>query len=62
MLSDVEEELGKPQLQLGFMCFLVDQRTNEHFVVSVCISLHKVLFLGGLVYRHYTKCFSDWSY
>jgi len=25
---------GKPQLQLGFMCFLVDQKTEEHFVES----------------------------
>ena len=34
-VPDVEEDLGKPQLQLGFMCFLVDQKTNEHFVVSM---------------------------
>ncbi|XP_076437063.1 uncharacterized protein LOC143276450 isoform X2 [Babylonia areolata] len=32
--KDLEEDLGKPQLQLGFMCFLVDQKTNEHFVES----------------------------
>ncbi|KAK7092325.1 uncharacterized protein [Littorina saxatilis] len=28
------DDLGKPQLQLGFMCFLIDQKTNEHFVES----------------------------
>lgn len=27
-------DLGKPQVQLGFMCFLVDQKTDEHFVES----------------------------
>ena len=32
--AESEDDLGKPQLQLGFMCFLVDQKTNEHFVVS----------------------------
>lgn len=32
---DAEEvDLGKPQLQLGFMCFLVDQKTDEHYVES----------------------------
>jgi len=29
-----DEDLGKPQLQLGFMCFLVDQKTEDHFVES----------------------------
>ncbi|GFR70831.1 hypothetical protein ElyMa_002082300 [Elysia marginata] len=29
-----DEDLGKPQLQLGFMCFLVDQKTEEHYVES----------------------------
>ncbi|XP_076455911.1 uncharacterized protein LOC143290397 isoform X2 [Babylonia areolata] len=28
------EDLGQPQLQLGFLCFLIDQKTNEHFVES----------------------------
>ncbi|KAL8608000.1 hypothetical protein ACOMHN_023816 [Nucella lapillus] len=32
--TDVAEDLGKPQLQLGFMCFLVDQKTSDHFVES----------------------------
>lgn len=32
--GDASLDLGKPQLQLGFMCFLVDQKTNEHFVES----------------------------
>ncbi|XP_025078923.1 uncharacterized protein LOC112555000 isoform X3 [Pomacea canaliculata] len=32
--ADGIEDLGKPQLQLGFMCFLVDQKTDEHFVES----------------------------
>ncbi|XP_059146503.1 uncharacterized protein LOC131934378 isoform X2 [Physella acuta] len=29
-----EMDLGKPQLQLGFMCFLVDMKTDEHYVES----------------------------
>lgn len=29
-----DEDLGKPQLQLGFMCFLVDMKTDEHYVES----------------------------
>ncbi|BFZ22499.1 hypothetical protein BsWGS_25538 [Bradybaena similaris] len=29
-----DEDLGKPQLQLGFLCFLVDMKTDEHFVES----------------------------
>ncbi|XP_012940399.1 uncharacterized protein LOC101864404 isoform X2 [Aplysia californica] len=29
-----DEDLGKPQLQLGFMCFLVDQKTDEQYVES----------------------------
>lgn len=32
--GDAAADLGKPQLQLGFMCFLVDQKTDEHFVES----------------------------
>ncbi|KAK6180884.1 hypothetical protein SNE40_008854 [Patella caerulea] len=28
------DDLSKPQLQLGFMCFLVDQKTGTHFVES----------------------------
>ncbi|ESO86794.1 hypothetical protein LOTGIDRAFT_128403, partial [Lottia gigantea] len=28
------DDLSKPQLQLGFMCFLVDQKTGKHFVES----------------------------
>ncbi|XP_071101629.1 uncharacterized protein [Haliotis cracherodii] len=29
-----DEVYGKPQLQLGFMCFLVDQKTGQHYVES----------------------------
>ncbi|XP_067648626.1 uncharacterized protein [Haliotis asinina] len=29
-----EDLFGKPQLQLGFMCFLVDQKTGQHYVES----------------------------
>uniref|UniRef100_A0A0B7AA72 Winged helix-turn-helix domain-containing protein n=1 Tax=Arion vulgaris TaxID=1028688 RepID=A0A0B7AA72_9EUPU len=29
-----DEDLGKPQLQLGFLCFLVDIKTDEHYVES----------------------------
>ncbi|KAI8767446.1 hypothetical protein BgiBS90_029594, partial [Biomphalaria glabrata] len=29
-----DEDLGKPQLQLGFLCFLVDLKTEEHYVES----------------------------
>lgn len=28
------EDLGQPQLQLGFLCFLVDQKTDDHYVES----------------------------
>ncbi|GAB1608339.1 uncharacterized protein LOC115212809 isoform X4 [Argonauta hians] len=30
--TDENDDLGKPQLQLGFACFLVDQKTGAHLV------------------------------
>lgn len=30
--ADEENDLGKPQLQLSFTCFLIDQKTGEHIV------------------------------
>ncbi|XP_036359489.1 uncharacterized protein LOC115212809 isoform X47 [Octopus sinensis] len=30
--ADDDDNLGKPQLQLGFACFLVDQKTGDHLV------------------------------
>lgn len=30
--SDDENDLGKPQLQLSFTCFLIDQKTGDHIV------------------------------
>ncbi|XP_041371438.1 uncharacterized protein LOC121384991 isoform X2 [Gigantopelta aegis] len=32
--TEAEEDFGKPELQIGFMCFLLDQKTNKHFVES----------------------------
>lgn len=53
LIVDGIEDLGKPQLQLGFMCFLVDQKTDEHFVVSVSrliVFSFNYIYSSGRVY------------
>lgn len=39
-----DDSLGRPQLQIGFNCFLVDQKTGEHVVVknTLCVC-HSVI-------------------
>lgn len=33
-IGDNEEDLGKPQVQLGFNCFMIDMKTGNHVVVG----------------------------